>query len=74
MKFGQGRDPRDYTPDVIGGEAHRRLARDAAQKSIVLLKNEGKVLPLRDVHDVSLRRAGIPPSAASITRSRKSWL
>src|SRR5688572_29779748 len=54
VKFGQGRDPRDYTPDVIGCEAHRRLAREAAQKSIVLLKNEGNVLPLRGVHDVTV--------------------
>ena len=54
VKFGQGRDPRDYAPDVIGCEAHRRLAREAAQKSIVLLKNEGNVLPLRGVQDVTV--------------------
>jgi beta-glucosidase len=40
VKFALGRDPRDYTPDVIGSEAHRRLAREAEQKSIVMLKNE----------------------------------
>jgi beta-glucosidase len=49
VKFGQGCDPRDYTSDVIGCEAYRRLAREAAQKSIVLLKNEGNVLPLEGV-------------------------
>lgn len=62
VKFGQGRDPRDYPPDVIGCEAHRRLAREAAQKSIVLLKNEGHVLPLRGVRDVAVlgRLADMP--------------
>jgi len=54
VRFGQGRDPRDYTPDVIGSEAHRRLARQAAQKGIVLLKNEGNVLPLTGVRNIAL--------------------
>ena len=31
---------------TIGTEAHRQLAREAVQKSLVLLKNDGKVLPL----------------------------
>ena len=31
---------------TIGTEAHRKLAREAVQKSLVLLKNDGKVLPL----------------------------
>ena len=49
VRFGQGRDPQDYGPEVVGCEAHRRLAREAAEKSIVLLKNDGGLLPLRDV-------------------------
>ena len=48
-RFGQGRNPGDYGPEIVGCEAHRRLAREAAQKSIVLLKNEGGLLPLRNV-------------------------
>jgi beta-glucosidase len=32
--------------EVVNCEAHRRLALEAAQKSIVLLKNEGGLLPL----------------------------
>jgi beta-glucosidase len=31
----------------FGGAAHRAIAREAVQKSLVLLKNEGDVLPLR---------------------------
>jgi beta-glucosidase len=46
VRFAQGRDPAGYGPEVVGSEAHRRLAREAAQKSIVLLKNEGGLLPL----------------------------
>jgi beta-glucosidase len=54
VRFAQGRDPSDYGLEVIGCEAHGRLAREAAQKNIVLLKNEGNVLPLRGVADVTV--------------------
>jgi beta-glucosidase len=45
-------DPEDMVPwsnvpeSVIGSEAHRRLAREAAVKSLVLLKNEEGLIPL----------------------------
>ncbi len=45
VRFGQGRDPAQYGPDAVGCAAHRALAREAAAKSIVLLKNEGDLLP-----------------------------
>jgi beta-glucosidase len=54
VRFGQGRSPRDYGPEIVGCEAHRRLAREAAQKSIVLLKNEGGLLPLRNVQRLAV--------------------
>jgi beta-glucosidase len=46
-------DPEDQNPyaripeSVIGSAEHRGLAREAAVKSLVLLKNEGGLLPLR---------------------------
>lgn len=36
----------ESTTDVIGSSEHRALAREAVQRSLVLLKNEGRVLPL----------------------------
>ncbi|MGI5916042.1 MAG: beta-glucosidase [Anaerolineae bacterium] len=49
VRFAQGRNPADYTREAAGTEAHRALARVVAQKSIVLLRNEGGLLPLENV-------------------------
>lgn len=54
VRFGQGRNPADYSAEVLACDEHRRLAREAAQKSIVLLKNDGDLLPLRDVRRVAV--------------------
>ncbi|MDY6796204.1 MAG: glycoside hydrolase family 3 C-terminal domain-containing protein [Actinomycetota bacterium] len=39
-------DPSRYTRDIVACEDHAELALEAARKSMVLLKNEGGVLPL----------------------------
>jgi beta-glucosidase len=49
IRFAQGRAPRDYSLAAVGAEPHRKLAREAAEKAIVLLKNEGALLPLKKV-------------------------
>lgn len=49
VRMGMGHDPKDYGPEVIASESNRALARTAAEKSIVLLKNEDNLLPLKDV-------------------------
>jgi beta-glucosidase len=54
VRFAQGRNPADYGREIVGCAEHRQLAREAAQKSIVLLKNEGAILPLADVQRVAL--------------------
>ena len=38
--------PDEYPADTVGCEAHRALSREAAQKSIVLLKNDYNLLPM----------------------------
>jgi beta-glucosidase len=61
VRFAQGRDPREYSLDVVGSEAHRKLAREVAEKSIVLLKNEG-LLPLTGVKKLAVigKLASVP--------------
>lgn len=63
VRFAAGRDPKHYTRAIVGCAEHRALAREAAQKSIVLLRNEGGILPLNPtVAKVALigRLAAVP--------------
>jgi beta-glucosidase len=41
IRFAQIGEPQRYDPRLVAGDAHRALARKVAQKSIVLLKNDG---------------------------------
>ncbi len=52
-------------PDVgvVASVAHRRLAREVAQRSIVLLRNDGQLLP---VDPASLRRVAVVGSLATV--------
>ncbi|MBN1439044.1 MAG: glycoside hydrolase family 3 C-terminal domain-containing protein [Anaerolineales bacterium] len=54
IRFAQGRDPKDYPLDIVACEAHRQLAREAAEKAIVLLQNEGPLLPLKNVKKLAV--------------------
>lgn len=54
VRFGQGRNPQDYRPEVVGCEAHRLLAREVARKGIVLLKNNGGLLPLQGIRRLAV--------------------
>ena len=63
-------DPQENVPyskismDVVNCESHRNLARETAVKSIVLLKNENNLLPLKKEKKKLLL---IGPNAASIS-------
>jgi len=54
--------PGAYDAEQVGSESHRALAREAAEKSMVLLQNTGDLLPLRDVRKIAVigRLAGTP--------------
>ncbi|HUJ75705.1 MAG TPA: glycoside hydrolase family 3 N-terminal domain-containing protein, partial [bacterium] len=52
----------DYGPSQIGSESNRAVAREAANKSIVLLQNNGDLLPLKHVKKLAVigRLADVP--------------
>jgi beta-glucosidase len=62
IRFAHGRDPREYSLDMVGCEAHRKIAREAAEKAIVLLKNEDALLPLKGVQKLAVigKLAAVP--------------
>jgi len=44
----------NYDAAQVGSERHRALAREAAEKSIVLLQNKGNLLPLRNLKKIAV--------------------
>jgi len=46
--------PGAYDIEQVGNESHRALAREAAEKSMVLLQNTGDLLPLQDVQTIAV--------------------
>ncbi|TLX78127.1 glycosyl hydrolase [Labilibacter sediminis] len=46
LKYLTREDPMVYTKDLVANEEHCKLALEAAEKSMVLLKNENQLLPL----------------------------
>lgn len=64
----RGTDP-EVERRVVGSQAHRELAREAAQRSAVLLRNEGGLLPLARDRRVAL----IGPFGADAENALGPW-
>ncbi len=56
-------------PAVLGSDEHRAIAREAVRKSLVLLKNNGSVLPLQPGQNVIVTGSG----ADSIQQQTGGW-
>lgn len=46
LQFASRVDPESYAPSVVASPAHTALAREVAEKAMVLLENDGALLPL----------------------------
>lgn len=55
--------------DLIGSAEHRALSREAARKSLVLLKNDGNVLPLDRKQTVAI----VGDAADSLSKQMGGW-
>jgi beta-glucosidase len=56
LRYAAGLDPVGPGPEVVASAAHRALAREVAGRSMVLLRNEGGLLPL---DPAALRRVAV---------------
>lgn len=54
---------------IMGGENHRKLAREAARKSLVLLKNNNNTLPINPEKNILV----VGDAANSITKQSGGW-
>ncbi len=58
LKFVTRTDPMKYPRSLVANREHRDLAREVAEKSMVLLKNDGALLPLDSAHIETLAVIG----------------
>lgn len=56
-------------PSILGADEHRAVAREAVRKSLVLLKNEGNILPLKPGQNILVTGSG----ADSIEQQTGGW-
>jgi beta-glucosidase len=66
LLFASKKDKQTYPKSIVGCEAHVALAREAAEKSAVLLKNENNFLPLEKT---SIKTIAVIGSLASVAQT-----
>lgn len=66
LRFASKKDKQTYPKSIVGCEAHVALAREAAEKSAVLLKNENNILPLEKT---SVKTIAVIGSLASVAQT-----
>ncbi len=80
LRFAGGGQPERYRRDVVAGETHRALAREAAVRSLVLLRNEvppGDESPVLPLEPARVRRLALIGRLAALPNTGdrgSSWV
>ena len=74
LKFITQPDPMEYRKDLLSSETHRLLARESAEKSMVLLKNQDGILPLDKGMIETIAVIGKLADVPSIGDHGSSWV
>jgi beta-glucosidase len=74
VRFAAATDPQPYPRRLVGSPEHVQLAREAAEKSIVLLRNDGGLLPFQRSQLRSLAVVGRLADRGNIGDHGSSWV
>ena len=74
MQFTEAKDPQSYPPSLIGSKDGANLALEAAEKSMVLLKNETALLPLDESTVKTIAVIGKLSDVENVGDHGSSWV
>jgi beta-glucosidase len=74
LRFTEAKDPQLYPKTLIGSDEGAKVAMEAAQKSMVLLKNENHILPLNESDIKTMAIIGKLSDVENVGDHGSSWV
>lgn len=74
LQFTEAKDPQTYSKSLIGSEKGAKIALEAAEKSIVLLKNDRNILPLNETNVKTIAVIGKLSDVENVGDHGSSWV